>query len=265
VAALGRSPAVERLGAEFWGYGVVDVLGAWGECGIVVVEVAQVGELGWRRGCGVEGDVGCGEGLVVMVGGRGICCCCGLRGGGGGGCGVGGTFGGIWRIVADGAGDVENVRELAAFELPLRFNFLVEGDFAVSAEEHLSQVAEDGGFAWGDLVLSGGEEDFGENGKNVLGSVEGARGLVEFGSEQGIEAALIFGMGLAEMGVGRVGQVAARATGAGDVLAMSGGERSSVAMLHFRPRRGDEPIAASRQPTAFRDFSRCRLRAPAGE
>jgi hypothetical protein len=258
VAALGRAPAEERFGAEFGRNGVVDVLGAWGEGGIVVVEVAEVGELGWRRGCGVERDVGGGEGLIVMVRGCGICCCCGLRGVGGGGDGyrVGGGFWRIW-IVANGAGNVENI-DVVAFELSLCFDFLVVNDFAVSAEEHLSQVTEDSGFTWSDLVLGGGEEDFGEDAKNVLGRVEGARGLVEFGSEKSIKAALIFGMGLAEMGIGRGGQVAARASGARDVLAVSGGERIRIA-FHFGPRRGDESIAASRQLTAFENL---RIRTP---
>jgi len=48
---------------------------------------------------------------------------------------------------------------------------LVKDDFAVGAEEHLSEVAEDGGFAGGDAVFGEGEEDFGEDAVYVFWGV----------------------------------------------------------------------------------------------
>jgi hypothetical protein len=75
--------------------------------------------------------------------------------------------------------------------------FFVEGDFAVGAEKHLAQVAEDGGFAGGETVFGEGQEDFGEDAVDVLGGAEGASGLGEFGGEGGSDDDVVFGVRVA--------------------------------------------------------------------
>jgi hypothetical protein len=80
---------------------------------------------------------------------------------------------------------------------------MVEGDFALGAEEHLPEVAEDGGFARGEAVFGEGEEDFCQDAVDVFGRLERAGGPGEFSSKRGGEEAFLFGVAAAIGGAGR--------------------------------------------------------------
>ncbi len=97
----------------------------------------------------------------------------------------------------------------------------VEGDFAMGAEEHLPEVAEDGSFAGGEAVFREGQKDFGEDAADVFGCAERGGGLGEFGGEGGGDDDVVFGVREA---VGRIrgGGHEATVSGGGQIGATRG-------------------------------------------
>jgi hypothetical protein len=71
-----------------------------------------------------------------------------------------------------------------------RVEFAADGflksDFAVSAEDDLSEEADHAGLLAGEAALDEGENRFGKEAVNVCGRVEGARSLGEFRSDGGL-------------------------------------------------------------------------------
>jgi hypothetical protein len=139
-------------------------------------------------------------------------------------------------VVADGAGDVEDVLFFVGI---LVLEFLVVGDFAMGAEEGVTHGVEETGFAEGDAIFEDGDEKFGEDAADVGGRIESGGGLGEFCLEGLVGGGIVVGLGRVdetESGVGGADGLGAAASGRGEMGAAGKGEvTNGVEEFHCSP------------------------------
>jgi hypothetical protein len=110
----------------------------------------------------------------------GICCC--------GTVFVVGRAKGFGKIVDDVVGELarEIGKEAVILGVIVAVGLLVKDDFAVSAENDLSEEADHAGFFEKEAARDAGENRFGKEAVGVFGSFEGAGGFGEFCGDGGL-------------------------------------------------------------------------------
>ena len=139
-------------------------------------------------------------------------------------------------VVADGAGDVEDVLFFVGI---LVGEFLVVGDFAMGAEQSVAHGVEEAGFAKGDAIFKNSDEKFGEDAADVGRRIESGGGLGEFCLEGLVGGGVVVGLGRVdetESGIGGADGLGAAASGGGEMGAAGESEvTNGVEEFHCSP------------------------------